>query len=83
MLYRKGSMMDYEGEKLDYLIVNSKEEQKKAKGWVEHPSKAAKKSKITLWFKTTLKPWWNEWEWLFKLIAVVLAIAAAAIGFFA
>ncbi len=47
-------------------------------GWVESPAKFAKSSKIVLWLKV-IKPWWSEWEWAFKALAVLLAVAAAAI----
>lgn len=82
MLYRKGAMMDFEGHKLDYLIVNSKEEQKAAKGWFDHPSKAVKKSRIRKWMTTIVRPWWNEWEWSLKLLAAILIIIAAAVKIF-
>jgi hypothetical protein len=77
MLYRKGTAMQYEGKNLDTRIVNSREEEKAAKGWVDHPSKV-RDSKTAKWLKTRFKPWWLEWKWLVgPVLGGLLALAVA------
>lgn len=81
MLYRKGTAMEFEGKNLDYCTVNSPEEEKAAKGWVDHPSKV-RFSKIAKWMKTSLKPWWEEWDWAVKCIGGVIVFIGAVVKLF-
>ncbi len=62
-------------------IFQSAEETKNLarKGWVDTPAKFPKPSRIRVAL-IAMKPWWSEWEWLFKAVAVILALIAAAIA---
>jgi hypothetical protein len=49
------------------------------KGWVDTPAKFPKPSRIKVAL-VAIKPWWSEWEWFFKAVAILLGLIAAVIG---
>lgn len=63
-------------------VFNSPEETKGLgrKGWVDSPAKFPKPSKIKTYL-VSLKPWWSEWKWLFKAVAIILGLIVAVIKF--
>ena len=83
MLYRvcgeedKQDVIHVEGRLVKHRIVNSAEEQRRAKGWSETPGAALKRKRWRHWAQTTLKPLWERWEWAIKLMAALLVVAAA------
>ena len=76
MLYRVGTMMEFEGRMLDYITVNSREEEKAARGWFDHPHKAIQrdvlKAKIVAPF-VFFKKHWQFWLMFVVAIAGVWA----------
>jgi hypothetical protein len=62
-------------------IFQSAEETKglARQGWVETPADFPQPSRLRRAL-LALKPWWAEWEWLCKAIAVMLGLLAAAIA---
>jgi hypothetical protein len=69
--------LDIDGRKVEYRIVASAVEQRAARGWSVSPAQAVKKKRLRHWAHTTLKPWWEKWEWSLKFFAAVLVIVAA------
>ena len=61
--------------------VFNNDEEVKALGpkWVDSPEKFPKQSKASAWLLVVFKPWWAQWEWLVKAIAVILGAIAASI----
>ena len=45
----------------------------KRKGWVDNPSKFPKSSK--------LKPWWEEREWSFRILGLVIGVLTGIVAF--
>lgn len=47
MLYKKGTMINLDGQELDYIIVEDKNIEKSIKeGWVKHPSDVKEDKKV-------------------------------------
>ena len=61
------------------IFQNIEETKLLCRGWVDTPAKFPKPSKISVWLQESVKPWWAQWEWLIKAIAVILSAVAAAI----
>ena len=49
------------------------------KGWVDTPAKFPKPSRMRVAL-VAIKQWWSEWEWLFKAVAILLGLIAAAVA---
>jgi hypothetical protein len=62
-------------------VFHSAEETKglARKGWVDTPAKFPEPSRISATL-VSIKPWWSEWEWLFKAVAILLGLIAAVIA---
>ena len=71
-----------EGRTLKYKTVASADEQLRATGWSTTTDKALKKKRLRHWAHVRLNPWWDKWEWAFKLLAATLVIIAATIKLF-
>ena len=52
----------------------------KRRGWVDTPAKFPKPSRLSRSLNN-MKPWWTEWEWAFKALAVILTLIAAILAF--
>jgi hypothetical protein len=64
------------------VVQNAAEEKALGRGWYNTPNDFPKPSKPTVTLRTKIKPWWAEWEWAIKAIAVVLGLIAAIVALF-
>ena len=63
------------------MVQNAQEEKLLGRGWIGSPNDLPKPSRPILTLREEVKPWWEEWKWLFAAIGVVLGTIATLIKF--
>jgi len=63
------------------IVQNAQEEKVLGRGCVSSPNDLPKPSRAIITLHEEVKPWWEEWKWLFAAIGVVLGTIATLIKF--
>ncbi|SRR5258708_21387478 len=63
------------------IVQNAQEEKALGRGWASSPNDLPKPLRAIVTLREEVKPWWEEWKWLFAAIGVVLGTIATLIKF--